>query len=885
MRALTAALVLSWTAWSAAKPITNAVVFEPNRGQDRAGSDFVAYGDGFALTLRGGRADLVSQDARLTTVLDGSRHAMHGEGESPLPGVVNYLKGDDRSGWITGIPTFGRVRYRAVYPGVDLVYYGNAGKLEYDFVISPGADPRAIRVRYDGADSLQVDAAGDLIVKTSGGDLRQHRPLVYQEIDGVRHEIAGNYRVQGKIVTFAVAAYDRRRALVIDPVLTWSTFVAYTSSPGGSLGEGVAVDSTGNVYTIGTTLSTSGDTDILLSKLSPAGANIFTVHFGSAYNDYGHAIAVDSSGNMFFGGETTDGQSFESALIGKINSAGTSLVFSGYPNNYSYSYGYGQDAVYGVALDSSANFYLAGFTTSAYFPVSTTAAQTRDAGGADGFVMKYDQNGNFIASTYLGGSGTDSINAIAVDSVGDAFVTGFTTSTNFPATSGAFQTTNGGTSNAFVTKLSPTLTMVFSTYLGGNGSDTGYAIAVDKGGAAYVTGETSSTNFPTLGAFQSSFGGGNGDLFLSKVNGDGKSLAYSTYVGGSAEDYGFGIVLDAANNVYLTGGTSSTDFPLLNAFQNSNQGASNAIVAAVDSSGGKLLFSSYLGGNGSPGSGGDYGDAVAVSCASGLVVAGTTASSNFPVTSGAFVSTYPGNSSNAFATKIAAGPAMPAISSGGVAGSWAPGSGPVAPGSLLSIYGSGFAVAENVSPTLPLPTSVTGTTVNINNNPVPILYASAGQMNVQVPYEISPGTAVVTVNNACGTSPPVVFQVSQAAPYILQGASGDVVAFNQDNTLNSLANPAPAGSVITLFLTGIGPVDNAVATGAGASGTPLSSATLPNSATVGGWGSKVDFLGLTPGTAGVAQADLTVPGLSPGAYSVVVTVNGIASNGPTIYTK
>jgi uncharacterized protein (TIGR03437 family) len=893
MRVLTVALILSWTAWSAAKPAmkTGPMPFEPNRGQDSAGADFVAYGDGFALTLRAGRVDLVSRNAHLTTVLAGARNSSHGEAESPLPGVVNYLNADDPSRSITGIPTYSRVRYRAVYPGVDLVYYGNAGKLEYDFVVSPGADPRAIRLRYDGARSLQVNGDGDLMVQTAGGNLRQHRPVVYQEIDGTRREVAGNYLVRGKTVTFAVAAYDRRRALVIDPVLAWSTFVAYTSSPGYSWGEGVALDSSGNVYMIGTTVSTSGDLDALLSKLSPAGANIFTIHFGTAYDDYGHALAVDSSGNIFFGGETTDEQTFDAAWIGKINSTGSAYVFQGYPDEYALPpYYEGWDEAYGVALDANANLYVVGATGSPYFPVSSGAAQTRYAGGqSDGFVMKYNSSGTALYSTYLGGNGTDSVNAIAVDSAGDVFVTGSTTSSNFPTTSGAFQSANGGSQNAFVTKLSPSLTMVVSTYLGGNGTlDSGNAIAIDTGGAMYVTGETNSTNFPTQGAIQSSFGGGAGDLFLTKLNGNGQTLAYSTYLGGSGEDYGFGIALDAGNNVYLTGGTASTDFPLLHAFQSSNQGAVNAIVAAVDSSGGKLLFSSYLGGNGSPGSGGDYGDAVAANCAGGLVVTGATASSNFPVTSGAFVSTYPGGAtadSNAFLTSIAAGPATPAISSGGVIGSWAPGAGPVAPGSLLSIYGSGFAVAENQPATLPLPTNVAGTTVNINGNPAPILYASAGQMNVQVPYEVAPGTAVVTVNNVCGVSQPVVFQVSQAAPYILQGGTGDAVAFNQDGSLNSPSNPAPAGTVIVVFLTGIGPLDNPVATGAGASGSPLSRATLPNSATIGGWNSTVDFLGLTPGTAGVAQADLTVPGLSPGAYAVVVTVGGVASNGPTIYTK
>ena len=222
------------SAWSAARQPINPgpVAFEPNRGQDATGADFVAYGDGFALSVAGGPRRLGGAGrAHFATVLAGARKTAPGVAESPLPGVVNYFKGEDRSRWITGIPRYGRVRYRGVYPGVDLVYYGNAGKLECDFAVAPGADPGAIRLRYEGARGLRVDAAGDLTVETAGGDLRVHRPVVYQDIDGARREIAGSYRIQGRTVAFAVAPYDRGRALVIDPVLTWSTFVAYSGSP------------------------------------------------------------------------------------------------------------------------------------------------------------------------------------------------------------------------------------------------------------------------------------------------------------------------------------------------------------------------------------------------------------------------------------------------------------------------------------------------------------------------------------------------------------------------------------------------------------------------------------------------------------------------------
>jgi uncharacterized protein (TIGR03437 family) len=898
MRILAVALVFSWSAWSAAKPVIGPmpVAFEPNRGQDASGADFVAYGDGFALSLRPGRADLIAGKTRLSAVLAGARKPAPGVGESPLPGVVNYFRLDDRSRWITGVPRYGRVRYRAVYPGVDLVYYGNAGKLECDFAVAPGADPSVIRLRYEGARGLHVDAAGDLIVETAGGALRQQRPTVYQEIDGARREIAGNFRIHGKTVTFAVAAYDRRRELVIDPVyLSWSTFVAYSGSPGGSQGEGVASDSSGNVYMIGTTVSTTGDADILISKFSSAGANIFASHVGTQYNDYGHALAVDPAGNIYFAGETSDIPYFESALLGKMDTNGN-VLFDYWPDQYSLPNAYGIqgfDYADAVALDASGNFYVAGATTCPYFPYSSGVAQTALAGGWDGFVMKWSSTGAAIYSTFLGGFGSDAINAIAVDSAGNAYVTGSTTSLNFPVTSGAFQPKNnnnaGSNGTAFVTKLSPTLTMVYSTYLGGSGSETGNAIAVDSSGAVYVTGETASTNFPTMGAMQSSFGGGAGDAFLTKLNGNGQTLAYSTYLGGSAEDAGYAIALDASNNAYVTGATASTNFPVTpDAFQASNQGASNAIVADVDPTGGTLLFSSYLGGNGSPGGGGDTGYAVSATCAGGLVVTGATASANFPVTSGAFLGTYPGGSTgaNAFLTSIGTGPAVANIgSSNGVLGSWAPAAGPVAPGSLLSIFGSGFAVAQSITQNLPLPASALGTSVTIDNIPAPILYASPSQMNVQVPYEVSPGTAVVTVSNQCGASQPVIFQVAQAAPYVWQNGPGGTAALNQDGTFNAPSNPAAAGSAMVVFVTGIGPVSNPVATGAGAPGSPLSWAKLPYSATIGGWNSAVNFLGLTPGTAGVAQANLIVPALSPGAYAVVVTVGGVASNGPTVYTK
>ncbi len=904
MRVVALSLIAAGAAWCVApvkQPET--VVFEPNRGQAPEEYDFLSHGSGYAVGLQPGCASLVSSNARLSTVLVGARRSARGVGESPLAGQVNYLRGG-KSNWITGIPTYSRVRYRGVYPGIDLVYYGNAGALEYDFVVAPGSDPRAIRMQYEGARKLRIDGGGDLIVETAGGDLRQHRPVVYQEIAGVRHEIGGRYVLRGPTVSFELAAYDRKHQLVIDPVLTWSTFIAYTGSFGGSLGESVTVDSVGNVYMIGTTVDIYGYYEAILSKLSPSGSNILTTFFSfqTGYNNYGHAIAVDGTGNVYFAGEITDGATFEYAWIGEINSALTASYFQGLPDfNGTTQMGNGLDAAYGVALDGAnpPNMYIVGYTTSTNFPITAGSAQARNQGGnGDAFVVKYStgsSGGKLLAGTYLGGSGADFGYAIAVDTAGDAFITGQTASTNFPTTSGSLQTTYGGSADAFVTKLSPTLGMVFSTYLGGNQSDSGNGIAVDPSGAIYVVGETASTNFPLQNPMQKSYGGGNGDMFLAKLNGNGQTLAYSTYIGGSLEDSGNGVALDSSGNVYVAGATLSTDFPIANAFQSTNQNTAggNGIVFGVDPTGSSLLFSSYLGGNGAAGAsaggaGGDLVSAIAANCAVGLVVTGTTTSANFPVTTGAFIGTYPGYTGNAFLTNIGAGPETPAISTGGVLSSWNPVAvaTPVAPGSLLSIYGTGLASTTTIATTLPLATNAGGTTVTINGILAPILYASPTQLNVQVPYEIPVGTAQVAVQNGCGKSAPASIQVASAYPYILQSGTGDAVSFNQDNSVNSASNPAAGGSVLTVYVTGIGPLDNPVATGAGASASPLSRPTLPTSATIGGFKTDIYFIGLTPGTAGVAQADLIVPtGLSPGTYSVVLTVNGVASNGPNVYKK
>ena len=587
------------------------VAFEPNQGQAQGDAQFVAHGKGYSVALQAGRAEVYSRGVRIAATLVGARSTA-GQAESPLPGVVNYLVGETSS-WRTGIPTYARVRYREVYPGIDILYYGNAGQLEYDFVLAPGADPRRIAVRYEGARHLRMDAAGDLVVETATGELKQHRPELYQEIAGVRRKIVGGYVLRGQTVRFEVGRYDRSRPLVIDPTLTWAT---YFGSPADDGGQGVGADSSGNIYLAGYTLTAAEGYDSFISKISPDGTTaIYTTVFGGDGDDFALAVAVDASGNVYFGGQTTSdnlpqmgylnyypGYSVD-AFIAKLDTTGALSYFN-------YLGGSGADILTGLAIDGSGNAYVVGSTNSPDFPVSTGVAQTAPAGGIDLFVMKFNATGSGVYSTYLGGSSDDYGNAIAVDSAGDAFLTGTTTSTNFPVTLNSYQARVAGGGDAFVTKLSPSGGLVFSTYLGGSNYDSGNGIAVDSSGAIYVAGQTLSGDFPTLNPLQKALNG-NSDIFVTKLNGSGATLAYSTYLGGSADDYANAIALDSATNAYITGQTFSTDFPVQDAFQATAPASGSSYVTGLSTTGSALLFSTYLGGNGansSTASGGNLGD-------------------------------------------------------------------------------------------------------------------------------------------------------------------------------------------------------------------------------------------------------------------------------------
>jgi hypothetical protein len=618
--------------------------FEANRGQTDERVRFVSRGRGYTLFLTSTETvlSLISpqspqrpqrRDAPVSSALSagsavnirlqliGANPNAEVVARDELPGKSNYFIGNDPSKWRTNVPNYAKVEYRQVYPGVDLVYYGNGRQLEHDFVVAPGADPRVIRLGIQGADKLEVDAAGDLVLHAGGGAVRLRKPVVYQEVGGVRQEVSGAYVVRPSLqseirnpksaIGFEIAAYDPTRPLVIDPVLVYST---YLGGSGDDYGHGIAVDAAGNAYVIGSTgvfgnfptvgplqSTIGGGRDVFVAKLNAAGsALLYSTYLGGSDWDEGSAIAVDSAGNAYVTGSTVSGNfptasppleaAFSvyrayHAFVAKLNASGSALLYSTYLGGNVADYGNG------IAVDSAGNAYVVGETASTNFPTASPLQPAYGGGNYDAFVAKVNAAGSaLVYSTYLGGSGQEAGRGIAVDSAGNAYVTGYTYSTNFPTASPLQAAFGGGACgsdpcyDAFVVKLNGAgSALVYSTYLGGSGSDGGCSIAVDAGGNAYVTGSTNSTDFPMASPLQAAFGGGNFDAFVAKLNAAGSALFYSTYLGGSGNDGGYGIAVDFSTNVYVTGYTGSTNFPVAAPLQSASGAGDDAFIAKISS--------------------------------------------------------------------------------------------------------------------------------------------------------------------------------------------------------------------------------------------------------------------------------------------------------------
>jgi len=683
--------------------------FEVNQGQADAQVKFLARGQGYSLFLTPAEAVLslkksqaqarISPPSTKSSVasetagtvlrmqLAGASPAPKVAGKGPLPGRVNYLIGKDPSRWHTQVPTYAKVAYENVYPGVDLVYYGNQGKLEYDFVVAPGADPHAIKLAFKGASHIEVSPAGELVLHTANGDIRMHKPVIYQEVQGVRKPISGSYELkEGQTVGFQVAAYDADIPLVIDPVLVYST---YLGGSRGDTGNDIAVDQRGQAYVAGFTNSTDFPTrnalqpvlkgepgdennvDAFVAKLTADGsALVYSTYLGGDEDETGDGIAVDRRGQAIVTGytrstdfpthnafqptpgseravpgvERTD-RSDRDTFVAQLTADGSAFVYSTYLG------GSEEELVHDIAVDRQGQAIVTGYTRSTDYPVMNAFQPTYGGGFIDGFVTQLTADGRALRySTYLGGSNDDNSWGVAVDLLGRISVTGSTSSSNFP-TRNALQPTlrpdqsGGSGSDAFVTQFTANgRELRYSTYLGGSGGDGGLSIAADLLGQVYVTGGTSSADFPTKNAFQPAFGGGReGDAFVAKLTANGRALAYSTYLGGSNDDSGSGIAVDLRGQASVAGGTQSPDFPTKDALQPTLHGDVDSFVTQFAASGRALRYSTYLGARTS-------GAAIAVDLLGRAYVAGGTGSAEFP-TVNALQPTLGGNG-DAFVLKI-----------------------------------------------------------------------------------------------------------------------------------------------------------------------------------------------------------------------------------------
>ncbi len=656
--------------------------FEPNQGQVAASEvDFIARSGGYTvLTTPEGLILLLpatEEDAgqTLRVSLEGANPYPQVNSADLLPGVSNYLLGNDPTQWRTNVPNYQKVRYAQVWDGIDLVLYGNQKQLEYDFVVAPGANPDQILLHFDGIENLQVDEGGNLTVSLPGGrTIQQTAPVIYQEIAGARKEIEGRFVLSDQTVRFEIGEYNAALPLVIDPILVYSTFLGSLSF---DESYDIAVDGTGNAYIVGNTNSdypiTAGayDTtfnglqDIFVTKLNASGsALVFSTYIGGSWYDSGHSIALDSSNNIYVAGTTDSndfpttsgafdrifaesyGGGYEDAFVLKLNASGSALVYSTY-------LGGGPDAVdyiFGLAVDNGGSAYVTGQTNASNFP-TTAGAYDRThnsiGNGTDAFVTKLNASGSgLVYSTFLGGNTGDEGLDIAVDSSGNAYVAGGTQSSNFPTTAGAYDTSFSGSSDAFVTKVNASgSALVYSTFIGANGA--AWAIDRDTSNNVYIVGFTSDATHPTTsGAYDITHNGGV-DVFVTKLNAAGTGLVYSTFVGGSGYDAGWDIDVDSTGKAYITGQTDSTNFPVTSgAYDTTPNGSSDAFVTTLTSDGAALFDSSYLGGSND-----ESGAAIVVDNSGDIYISGTTGSAGFPVTSGAYDPTYNGND-DAFVAKM-----------------------------------------------------------------------------------------------------------------------------------------------------------------------------------------------------------------------------------------
>jgi uncharacterized protein (TIGR03437 family) len=870
---------------------------------------FLAWWGGNRVTILSSCAAVFSEGT-VRMSLDGANRAPSIDGEEIQPGKVHYFQGSDPQQWLTNIPTYKKAKCSSVYPGIDLIYYVNGQRLEYDFVVAPGADPQNIGLRFDGVPNLHLAPNGDL----AGDGFRVHKPAVYQELGGIRIPVSGTYRLlRGGRIGLLLGSYDPSRPLVIDPVVA---FVRMDQSVGEDA-AGVALDASGNIYLTGGSLCSA-----YVSKLDPSGSFLYRASIGGTSMNgecidgfsSGAGIAVDAAGDAYItgstdslrfpttanafqrtSGETPDarGRILYDAFVTKLDSNGA-IVYSTLLSGKSYDVGRS------IAVDAAGSALVTGYTESHDFPTAS-AFQPDNRGARDVFVTKLDPAGSsLVYSTYLGGSGYDSGASISVDRSGNAYLTGQTGSLDFPIANAAQPASGGGVcynarscDDAFATKISPSGTLIYSTYFGGGDDDFGTAITSDADGNVYLAGLTQSLNFPTANAVQPAPGGCivNGgwicaDAFVTKLNASGQ-IVYSTYLGGSSFDAATAITVDPDGAASVSGVTASFDWPTRNPIQSNYVTYSDAFVAKLNKAGSALLFSSSLGSC--------FADASCRSTGAASTLVADRLGSLYIVESLYDATNIWGWPLTATVISKIDLAGRPVINARGIVNGASLRFGSLSPGEIVTIFGSGMGPFAAGGPKLGsdglVATSLSGTRVLFNGMASPVLYASPNQVSAVVPYGAAGKSNTEVRLEFAGTmSDGVMMPVAGTAPGIFTvdaSGTGGAFATNEDGSRNSPNHPASRGSTIVLYATGEGITNPAGLDGKPAE-DPLPRPALPVSVQIGGMPAELLYAGGAAGqVAGLMQLKVRIPpNLAPGNATVEITVGGFASQpGVTIAVR
>jgi uncharacterized protein (TIGR03437 family) len=923
--------------------------FEKNAGQTHASVRYFGRAPGAGLWLMDSGAvltvDQQDRQAVLRMTLEGARPHPQIEGCAQLAGYSNYFTGNDESKWHTHVPLFERVRYRDAYPGIDLVFHGQTQTLEYDWVVAPGADPNAIRMSFRGANKINIDHAGDLVLEIAGIEIRQKRPHIYQQ----GREIAGRFVRRGRAIGFEVDAYNSNQALTIDPVLTYATYLGTAAF---DTGIALAIDPKGFLLLMGNTnspafpakhgvFSAAPNTNRYpyVAKIDPTASGSaslvwLTVLGGSVY-DAATTLASDAQGDALVAGWTHSSNfpvknAFQpnmastimcavptggagpcpDAFVAKIASTGDSLIYS------SYLGGDHADEAYAVAVDGSGNAWISGYARSDNFPATPNAYQRKLSGTQNGFIVGVSPAGALIYSTLLGGEKVEYIFGEAVDPHGNVYVVGQTTSAHLPIVN-PFQPALASSADGFVAKLNPGLSgaagLLYSTYVGGSGGITElYSVAADAQGNIYATGGTNAPDYPVTpqSAIDSKFGGvpppndpdSHGvlrDAVVTKLTPalqGAAQLAYSTYLGGALYDFGWSVAVDDKGRIVVAGQTDSPDFPVTaDGFEQIYTGAqfsTKAFVAIVDPSikgADGLVYSTYFGG-----SSGDISLGLALH-ATGVAIAGNASSTNMPVTPSAYQPKNAGGPNDAFVALFDLTKTGPTITAATNAASFLPAGAGAAPGEMVTFFGNLLGPATLVGSVLDasgkLPTTVAGCQVLIDGTPAPIVYVWTKQSSVILPYELTPNIgqdnavfAQVVCNGVAGNIFPL--QVASSAPGIFSAGNGQAAVLNANGSPNSASNPAAKGSIVQIFATGEGVLAPAGEDGHIENGpvSGIPKPVLPVSVTFGNIASpQIPYAGVAPQAVdGLLQVNAQIPSNAPSGNVAIVLTIGPASSQPAL---